>query len=53
MDIKTLATKLYSQIAKYRYAALVLVIGIALLMIPGKNTQKNLTNQDEPIAQDS
>jgi len=53
MDIKILAPKLYSQITKYRYAALVLVIGVALLLIPGKKTQKILPNQEEPKTENS
>jgi len=51
MDVKILASKVYSQINKYRYAVLVLMIGVVLLLIPGKKTQSVLPKQEEQSAE--
>ena len=40
MELKKLTSKLQGLAGKYRYALLVLVIGLALLLIPGKDTQQ-------------
>lgn len=39
MEIKKLAEKVQELAGKYKYALLVLIIGLALLLIPGKSTQ--------------
>lgn len=39
MEVKGLAGKLQGIVKKYKYALLVLVIGLALLMLPGKSTE--------------
>ena len=42
MDLKGFGTKAVDWIKKYRYAVLILVIGVALMLIPGKkNTQQS------------
>ena len=44
MDLKGFGTKAVDWIKKYRYAVLILVIGVALMLIPGKkNTQQSTT----------
>ena len=60
MELKKLTGKLQGLAGKYRYALLVLVIGLALLLIPGKSTQAKkaeiTTNPDsgqQAISQDS
>ena len=40
MEIKLLKEKIQNAMSKYRYAALVLVIGLALLLLPGKGTKQ-------------
>ena len=44
MDIKSLTVKIRDGVTKYKYAALVLVIGVGLLLLPNKNTK-----QGEPV----
>lgn len=50
MDIKNTANKLKSVIDKYKYVCIVLLVGIALLLIPGKKqevvSQVKLTESD-------
>ena len=46
MEIKELPLKLKNVVGKYKYAAIVLVIGLALLMIPGKTSQVNQAEND-------
>ena len=41
MELKRFTDKLQGLAVKYRYALLVLIIGLVLLMIPGKSTQTN------------
>ena len=41
MEIKQLTGKLQGIVGKYRYAALVLVVGIVLLLLPGKSRQNS------------
>ncbi|MBQ8358508.1 MAG: hypothetical protein IJX37_01150 [Oscillospiraceae bacterium] len=51
MELKKLTGKLQSLVGKYRYALLVLVIGLALLLIPGKDTrQKQTETASSPTA---
>lgn len=38
MEVKEMTNKLTAVLSKYRYAALILVIGLALMLIPGKST---------------
>lgn len=38
MEVKEMTSKLTAVLGKYRYAALILVIGLALMLIPGKST---------------
>ena len=38
MDIKAVKVKIKSVIKKYKYAALVLILGIALMLLPGLST---------------
>ena len=40
MDIKQSGGKLFAYIKKYRYAVLILVIGIILMLIPGKSDEQ-------------
>ena len=48
MELKKFAGKVQGLIGKYRYAVLVLVIGLALLWIPGKSAQKEQTEEVDP-----
>ncbi len=49
MEIKQLSGKLQSIVGKYRYAVLVLAIGLVLLLLPGKATQsKQPVNESKP-----
>ena len=47
MDIKGLTGKLKDGMIRYKYAALVLVIGIGLLLLPG-NKKTQVTEQEAP-----
>lgn len=50
MEIKQLSGKLQSIVGKYRYAVLVLVIGLVLLLLPGKATQSEQPiNESKPV----
>ena len=50
MDLKTVGTKAAGWIKKYRYAVLILAIGVALMLIPGKkNTQQTTTEPQTQI----
>ena len=50
MDLKGFGTKAVDWIKKYRYAVLILVIGVALMLIPGKkNTQQSTTEPQTQI----
>lgn len=40
MELKHIAGKFHSVINKYKYAVIVLIIGIILLLIPGKSVQQ-------------
>lgn len=40
MEMKQLSSKLTSIIGKHRYALIVLIIGLVLLMLPGKKSEK-------------
>jgi len=61
VEIKELPFKLKTVLGKYKYAVIVLVIGLALLMMPNKNSQvkqtvsnvepKNQTIKTEQLAQ--
>ena len=44
MDVKNFAHKLRTLAGKYRYALLVLVIGLVLLWSPGKTTEQKTTS---------
>lgn len=46
MEIKSLPGKLKSFAEKYRYALLIAVVGLVLLLIPGKQEQKNTVVTD-------
>lgn len=39
MDVKRFAEKAKKTVIKFKYAAIVLVVGLILLMLPGKSTQ--------------
>ncbi len=46
MELKQIAGRFQGIVSKYKYAAIVLVIGIVLLLIPGKSTrEKQKTSQ--------
>ncbi len=52
MDIKVLASKAKSVVSKYKYAAIVLFVGLVLLLLPGKTTQQTKTqSKPETISQ--
>lgn len=51
MELKKITGKLLRLAGKYRYALLVLVIGLALLMLPGKNSQ--VKKEEKPAASTS
>ncbi len=40
MELRRISGKLHNMIGKYKYAAIVLIVGIVLLLIPGKSSQK-------------
>lgn len=40
MELKQISGKVLGIISKYKYAAIILIIGIALLLIPGKGEQE-------------
>lgn len=46
MDIKAIPEKICEIIKKYRYALLVLAIGLVLMVIPGKNDQETIKKSD-------
>ena len=48
MDLKVIADKVTDAFKKYRYALLVLVIGLVLMAIPTPSTRKSNTVEDEP-----
>lgn len=48
MELKSISTKLLALIEKYKYAILVLLIGLALLLIPGKRTDPQNINSASP-----
>lgn len=50
MELKQVAGKIQGVISKYKYAAIVLIIGIILLMIPG-NTRSEKNNTSKPQQQ--
>ncbi len=45
MDIKAVAGKVPEFLKKYRYALLVLVIGLVLMLLPGKSEQKSTSGE--------
>ena len=51
MDIKRVVDKTKDYLSKYKYAAIVLLIGLLLLSLPGKKTQNKLMEQDMPVTQ--
>ncbi len=50
MELKNISGRIRGALGKYKYAALVLLIGLALLLIPGKKVQKTPASS-EPITQ--
>ena len=55
MDIIKFKTRIFERIGKYKYAWIVLLVGMVLMMVPGKNreTTKIETQQTENIAEES
>ena len=51
MDIKRLINKVISFFGKYKYAAIVLLLGLLLLNFPTKKTQNKVIEQDRPATQ--
>ena len=52
MDIKGLTNKLTGIVSKYKYAVLILLIGIALLLMPYKNNaETNIASTQQPNLQ--
>ena len=51
MDIKTIKTKSNEFFQKYKYTALIVLVGIVLLMIPGKSEQGQETGNNTPAPQ--
>ena len=47
MDVKLFAGKIKSAVQKFKYAAIVLVVGLALLLLPTGSTGKRQTEQTE------
>ncbi len=47
MELKKISGKIGSTVGKYKYAALVFIIGLALLLIPGKNTQAPVESSEQ------
>ena len=50
MEIKKITGKLNELINKYKYAIIVLVIGLALLLMPGKQATQQKTEMTAPTA---
>ena len=52
MDLKVIAGKVTDILKKYRYALLVLVIGLVLMAIPTQSTKKSnaVTDNPNPVA---
>ena len=50
MELKQLSNKLLSAVTKYRYALIVLIIGLVFLLLPGKKTESkpNTPAQSNP-----
>lgn len=46
MDVKCIAGKVTKLLSKYKYAAIVLAIGIVLLILPGKSAEKTENIQE-------
>lgn len=55
MDIIKFKTRIFERIGKYKYAWIVLLVGMVLMMVPGKNREstKIETQQTENIAEES
>lgn len=51
MDIKTFGPKLKDAFSKYKYAGIILLIGLVLLLIPGKSTEKVQISTPKEIRQ--
>ena len=47
MEIKQVPAKIWDFVGKYRYALIVLVVGVLLIMLPGKKNQQQKTQQTE------
>lgn len=52
MDIKALTKKAKKAVTKYKYAVIVFVIGLALLLLPGKSTENvQIVKEKEAVQQ--
>ena len=51
MDLKTLSGTVTTYIKKYKYAVLVLFLGLALMLLPGKKEQKTQIQKEEETNQ--
>ena len=49
MDMKGLTDKLKSGIMKYKYAAIILIVGLCLLLIPDKKVSKTAVVAEAPV----
>lgn len=49
MELKKIKSALNAAVMKYKYVILVLMIGLALMLIPGQTKEKTLDTQEEPI----
>ena len=47
MDVKKLKLRIIESISKYKYACIVLLVGIILMIIPGKEDRKQLVAEEE------
>lgn len=53
MDIKGIGTHLKDMVSKYKYAAIVLLVGIALLLLPGKRSETAQLKEEPTITQNA
>lgn len=52
MDRLNLSQKLHSLIQKYKYALIILVIGLVLMLLPGQDAEESTPEAEEPTVQE-
>lgn len=52
MDRLNLTQKLHALMQKYKYALIILVIGLVLMLLPGQDTEESTLEAEEPTVQE-